>query len=163
MKLVYNYKNFIKIFKFDKKNKFVNIKNFHYIHINDAVMILCENNNKILFIKEFRVGLNKMSWGLPGGFIKKNEKPKKAAIRELFEETGIHTNNIKFFKKYIRNGNYHCGRDYIYFTKVKKNKIKLEKNVKHKWLSKIEVLDYLKKNKFETPGVIATAFYFIIR
>jgi len=81
----------------------------------------------------------------------------------LFEETGIHTNNIKFFKKYVRNGNYHCGTDYIYFTKVKKNKIKLEKNVKHKWLSKIEVLDYLKKNKFETPGVIATAFYFIIR
>ena len=119
--------------------------------------------NKILFIKEFRIGLNKMSWGLPGGFIEKNEKPKKAAIRELFEETGIYTNDIKFFKKYVRNGNYHGGTDYIYFTKVKKKKIKLEKNVKHKWLNKIEILDYLKNNKFKTPGIIATAFYFIIR
>ena len=36
-----------------------------------------------------------MSWGLPGGFIEKNETPKKAALREVREETGFKLKNVK--------------------------------------------------------------------
>jgi 8-oxo-dGTP pyrophosphatase MutT (NUDIX family) len=162
MKLVYEYKNFIKIYKFNKKNKFINVKNFHRIELNDAVMVICENDNKILFIKEYRIGLKKMSWGLPGGFIEKKESPKQAAIRELEEETGSKIKNIKFFKKYFRNGNYHCGIDYLYYAKVNTPKIKTEKMVTHKWLNVKQILEFLKGNKFETPGVISSAFYFLI-
>lgn len=163
MKLVYKFKNLIKVSKFNLKNKYVDVKDFHNIKLNDAVMILCENNNKILVLKEFRIGLNKISFGLPGGFIEKNEDPKKTAKRELFEETGIHSKNIKFFKKFVRNGNYNCGIDYIFYTKIKKDIVNLEKNVKKKWLSKKQILYFLKKNKFETPGVIAAIFYYIFK
>jgi 8-oxo-dGTP pyrophosphatase MutT (NUDIX family) len=161
MKLVYEYKNFIKIFKFNKKNKFINVKNFHRIELNDAVMVICENDNKILFIKEYRIGLKKMSWGLPGGFIEKKESPKQTAIRELKEETNIKIENIKLFKKFSRNGNYNCGIDYVFFSKVKKKNLKFEKNVKHIWLDKKNIKKYLRQNKFETPGVIAAVFYYL--
>lgn len=32
---------------------------------------------------------------IPGGHIEKNEQPKETAIRETFEETGVHINNAK--------------------------------------------------------------------
>jgi 8-oxo-dGTP pyrophosphatase MutT (NUDIX family) len=41
----------------------------------------------------------KHRWGLPKGRIDKGETPKKAAIREFREETGI---CLKPFKKYIK-------------------------------------------------------------
>ena len=75
-------------------------------------MVVCEYNNKILILKEYRIGLKKFSWGLPGGFINKNE-------------------------------------------------IKLEKNVTSKWLTRSEVKLYIKKNKFETPGVITALYYYL--
>lgn len=162
MKLVYKFQDFIKIFRFNKKNKYINVKNFHRIELNNAVMVLCENNNKILFLEEFRIGLNKKSWGLPGGFVENKENPKKAAIREIREETGLEIKNIKFFKKYFRNGNYHCGIDYLYYAKVNTQDIKTEKKVKFRWLNDKQILEFIKRNKFETPGVISSAFYFII-
>ena len=56
--------------------------------------------------------------------------------------------------------NYHCGIDHIYYSKVKSNKITLE-NVFSKWLTKSEVKQYIKKNRFETPGVISALHYFL--
>ena len=161
MKIIYKFKDLIEISKFNLKNKYVNVKNFHNIKLNDSVMVLCENNNKILFLEEFRIGLNKMSWGLPGGFVEKNEEPKNTAKRELLEETGIYSKKIRFFKKFVRNGNYNCGTDYIFYTKIKNDTVTLEKNVKKKWLNKKQILYFLKKNKFETPGVISAIFYYI--
>jgi 8-oxo-dGTP pyrophosphatase MutT (NUDIX family) len=161
MKLVYKFYDFIKIYKYNLKNKFINVKDFHYIKLNNAAMVLCENNKKILFIKEYRIGLKKMSWGLPGGFIEKNETPKKAALREVREETGFKLKNVKLFKKFCRNGNYHCGTDYVFFSRVKNKSCKFETNVKHQWLNRQEIKKYLQKNKFETPGVISAAFYYL--
>lgn len=39
---------------------------------------------KVLLVQEYGV-----YWGLPRGHIKKNELPVKAAIREIYEETGV--------------------------------------------------------------------------
>ena len=39
---------------------------------------------KVLLVQEYGV-----YWGLPRGHIKKNELPVKAAVREIYEETGV--------------------------------------------------------------------------
>lgn len=161
MKKVYKFKNFLSIYRFDFNSKFIKQKDFHKITLNDAVMVICDYKNKILILKEYRIGLKKFSWGLPGGFINKNERPSKTAIRELNEETGLKISKVKFLAKFVRNGNYHCGIDHIYYSKVKSNKITLEKNVFSKWLTKSEVKQYIKKNRFETPGVISALHYFL--
>ena len=161
MKKIYKFKNFLSIYKFDFKNKFIKQKDFHKVLLNDAVMVVCEYNNKILILKEYRIGLKKFSWGLPGGFINKNEKASKTAIREVYEETGLKTGKVKFLTKFVRNGNYNCGIDHVYYSKVRSNKIKLEKNVRSKWLTRSEVNLYIKKNRFETPGVITALYYYL--
>jgi 8-oxo-dGTP diphosphatase len=60
-------------------------------------------DNKILLIKRVRgdyVGL----WGLPGGKIEKNEHVSEAAVREIFEESGIKSefkNHLGFVSEHL--------------------------------------------------------------
>lgn len=37
-------------------------------------------------------------WGIPGGFMNRNEQPEEAVRRELREETGLELKNIKLFR-----------------------------------------------------------------
>lgn len=153
IKQVYKFKNFLQILKFEIKNKFINTKNFHKIILKNAAMVICENeHNEILLIKEYRVGLSKLSWGLPGGMLNQKESFKKAAIRELYEETGIKINNCRLILQYIRDGNYFSGKECCYYSKIKK-KILKKKNIKYKWVAKNFLIKMLKKNNFETPGI----------
>lgn len=58
------------------------------------------------------VSTNGKKFMLPGGGTKKGESQKKAASRELYEETGLKTKSIKYFfsyspktKKLVKNDN----------------------------------------------------------
>ena len=63
----------------------------HNYNFNAALCVV-RTENGILFCKREDNGL----WVLPGGGIEKDEKPEKAAIRELEEETGIIVKSVKF-------------------------------------------------------------------
>ncbi len=45
-----------------------------------------ESGGKVLIVKNW---LSRGEWSLPGGGIKAGENPRKGAVREIFEETGI--------------------------------------------------------------------------
>ena len=49
---------------------------------------------KVILIKQYRFGNQKISLEIPGGMIDKGEKPKEAAIRELKEETGFTSKEV---------------------------------------------------------------------
>ena len=46
--------------------------------------IVINPTGKVLLVQEYG-----LYWGLPRGHIKNNESPAKAAIREIYEETGV--------------------------------------------------------------------------
>ncbi|MES1154895.1 MAG: NUDIX hydrolase, partial [Pseudorhodoplanes sp.] len=50
-----------------------------------AASAACFRNGKVLIAKRFKPPL----WSLPGGRVEPGETPEQAAIRELFEETGV--------------------------------------------------------------------------
>ena len=160
MKIVYSFKNFIKIKKFTAKHKSLKIKNFHRIKIKDASMIICIKNKKILILKEFRFGLNKYTWGLPGGCVDSKERPIITARREVLEEVGIKVKKINKLYSFIRNGNYHCGKDHVFYTYLdNKINIMLEKDTKIKWIPINQIIKFIKKGEFKTLG-LNTAFMF---
>lgn len=51
--------------------------------------------DRILLIKEFRMGVNGYVWAFPAGLIDGDETPEQAARRELKEETGLNITKIK--------------------------------------------------------------------
>ena len=56
-----------------------------------GVIILPFHKNKVGLMKYYNYIHKKKIYALPGGFINKNENPKRAAQRELLEETGYKT------------------------------------------------------------------------
>lgn len=165
-KIVYNYDPFITVFKENFNNKYQLRKNFHKIKLQDAAMVILENEkNQILFLNEYRRGIKKESLGFPGGHIESGDEPLKTAKRELLEETGYIARNWKRLFKYTRHGTYHCGQDYIYTAKIDSNlpKKRNNENIKKKWLNKKDILRLLINNKFETAGIIASISFYLIK
>ena len=164
-KIVYKYDPFITVYKENFKNEHQTRINFHKIKLQNAAMVIIENEKgQILFLDEYRRGLNKKSLGFPGGHIESGQSPLKTVKRELLEETGFIANGWKPLFKYTRHGTYYCGQDYVYTAKINTNSFNSKKseNIKKKWLSKKAILRLLIENKFETAGIIASiSFYFI--
>ena len=52
-------------------------------------------DKKVILVRQFRPGPEKIVTEIPGGFIDKGESPKAAAKRELLEESG-YTGEFKF-------------------------------------------------------------------
>lgn len=51
--------------------------------------------NKIIFVRQFRKPVEEILLEIPAGKIEANENPESCALRELKEETGYSTTNIK--------------------------------------------------------------------
>ena len=162
--IVYRYDPFIKVYKENFNNKYLSRNNFHNIKIQDAAMVMLENDkNEILFLNEYRRGLKKMSLGLPGGHIEKNEKPISTIKRELLEETGHYATSWKLLLEYTMHGTYELGKDYFFTAKlVKKNTNNKSENIQKKWLNKKKMLYMLNNKKFETAGIIAAVSYYLL-
>lgn len=64
------------------------------LNANDWVVIIPEVNEKIIMVKQWRHGNQKLSIEFPGGVIDKGEDPEKAALRELEEETGYKAHKL---------------------------------------------------------------------
>jgi 8-oxo-dGTP diphosphatase len=82
------------------------------------------------------------TWTVPAGKLEKNETPKQAALRELFEETGIKLKSIQSLGSiYIRRPEL----DYVYHMfNIKLDKIPLivlskEEHQNHLWASYPEI------------------------
>ena len=56
-----------------------------------------------MLVKQFRFGIQKMSWEFSGGIVENGESPAKAAARELLEETGYSGGKPKILASYSPN------------------------------------------------------------
>jgi 8-oxo-dGTP pyrophosphatase MutT (NUDIX family) len=69
--------------------------NFFVIESPDWVNIIAfTNDEKVIFIEQFRHGTEEITLELPGGMIDQDEEPVIAAARELVEETGYEASEI---------------------------------------------------------------------
>lgn len=80
------------------------------------VLLVC--NNKFFLVKP-RGG---DYWNLPGGGINRNEKPELAAMRELYEETGLKIESIDYLLgRYTSRDEAKRDNIYVYIKKVDSN------------------------------------------
>lgn len=161
-KICYKFRDYLNIYQKEfinnkkKKDKFIQI-----IIKNGTAIIIQNKKGEILIINEFRMGLKKRTWGLPGGQIEKKTTIKKTIIREVFEETNLEIKYPKLFLKYTLHGNYFVCKEYIFFCKKFFGKVQTEKNTRHQWVNLKKLKKMLFTNKFETAGVVAVIIKYI--
>src|SRR5699024_11705908 len=65
-------------------------------HKGSVAIVAFTDDDKLLFVKQYRLAVGKTLLELPAGHIDPGEGPMDAAVRELREETGFETENMKF-------------------------------------------------------------------
>lgn len=122
-------------------------------------------DDKILLVKEFRMGTNHMIYGLPAGHIDDNESPEECAKRELFEETGLSI--VKVYDVLLPAyaapdmSDMSC---WIVFAEVEgefEDHTEEDEWIQPVFLSKEEVRELLKTERFSARAQLA-AYYFMM-
>src|SRR3989338_3844081 len=70
-------------------------KEYCVMDFGDKAGLVVMKDDSILFVRQYRLLINQLSWEIPGGKADEKETPQESAVRECFEETGIKCRNLK--------------------------------------------------------------------
>ena len=130
------------------------INDYHRIEVNNAVMLLIENEKKELLVyNEYRHGIGEVSYTFPAGGIEDGETIQKTAKREILEELGFEFKKSSLLKKYIVSSSYMFSElNFILIREIKKIAEPSNRDIENPdlvWLKKEYVIEALKNNKFK--------------
>lgn len=70
-------------------------KEYYVSDQGQRAAVVAVQNNKVLFVRQYRLLIDALSYEIPGGRVDESETPEAAAIRECLEETGVRCLNLK--------------------------------------------------------------------
>ncbi|MGM0509076.1 MAG: NUDIX hydrolase [Fusobacteriota bacterium] len=90
-----------------------------------VAIVAITDEGKVLLVSQYRTAVKKNLWEIPAGLVEDGEDPKKAAKRELEEETGYRANQIEEVAKIHTNPGILSGSILLYrasnLVKTKQN------------------------------------------
>ena len=120
-------------------------------------------DNKLIMIKQYRQGAEKLGAEFPGGCIEKNEDPREAGARELEEETGYRAQSITPLINLSPNPALMSNRNYFYVAEnvTPTGKVSLDpgENIATITRSLEEVMEMIKTGEFDHALHIAAFCY----
>jgi len=136
----------------------------NFIQFRNTVGILpLIGKDKIVLIRQFRFPINKEIWEIPAGKLDRGEKPELGAKRELEEETGYVTKELKKIGEFYLSPGYSTEYMYLFLARgLKKGEQNLDKGEKIKEVkifSKNEVLEMIKSRKIVDAKTILALFF----
>ncbi len=101
----------------------VNGQEAKYFKLNrpDYVLVVAEQEKKIVLEKNYRWAIGKEIFELPAGWIEKGETPEQAAKRELLEETGYNA-ECKLLTSLIAQPSFSDMTAHVVLAKIKDQK-----------------------------------------
>ncbi len=120
---------------------------------NWANIVVVTTDEKIVLVRQYRYPVDQTTFELPGGVIDKDEDPMQAAIREMQEETGYHSDEVEFLCKLAPNPAINNNTAYFYLAKnavpgEKKNFDAFE-DIDVLVFTKSEFIQLLRENKIQ--------------
>ncbi|USN53122.1 MAG: NUDIX hydrolase [Candidatus Nomurabacteria bacterium] len=79
-------------------------------------VVAVDKKKNVYLIEEYRIGIQKTALRLPGGKVEQGETPRHAALRELYEETGIKAKKLSLLYDYHGGGSWKWDR-FLYLAR----------------------------------------------
>ncbi len=86
------------------------------VHPGAVAVIAVNQNNKLIFVKQFRKAIEQVLLEIPAGKLESGEDPKICAIRELEEETGYRCNRIKHIMDFYSTPGFTNEKIHLYYA-----------------------------------------------
>ena len=132
--------------KFNKKKHI-----YYFFKSADYISILAVmKNKKIPIVKQFRPAIEKYVWEFPGGLVDKKLSPKKIAIEEIKEETGLTVEKIIKIKTCYSDLGRIINKIHFFYAECsnKINPVK-DKYIKVKFVNYNNLVKLIMENKFQ--------------
>jgi len=131
----------------------------------DAVSVIpFIDKENIVLVKQYRYPIKKITYELPAGKISKNEKPIECVKRELEEEAGYLSNDIKKLIFFYPSTAFSTEKLYIFTAKnLKKTKVNPDEDefIEPEIISYKEALQWIEKGKIiDAKTIIGLLLYF---
>ena len=124
--------------------------------------VLCEKEDKILLVKQFRYAYNKEIWEIPAGKINKGEEPYLTALRELEEEGGIKAESAELLYEIYPSPGYTSEKIYLYKVNdflVTKQHLDEDEFLSGKWFGKEELKNMIKGGEIKDGKTLIALLY----
>lgn len=137
-------------------------------HSPVVVIVAIDQNDNIVITDEYRAGVNKVTKGLPAGFIDKGELPYTAAIREFTEETGYQPIECVEMLKINSSEGFTDEVAHLFlirFNSSQKEKVHFDQDefLESKLINKEKVKEMLLQNEIESSQVVSALGYFFLQ
>jgi len=133
---------------------------------NWANVVPLTDDGKILLIKQFRFGTDKIELEIPGGIIEPNENPRAAALRELKEETGYSAAEIKQIGFVDANPAFMNNRCYTFLALLsEKGKVNfdLDEIIECEFATISQIKKYLKEGKITNAYCVLALMWYLFQ
>ncbi len=117
--------------------------------------LMAIRNGKVLFVRQYRLIINALSYEIPGGRIDEDETPESAAIRECFEETGIKCSNLKPLISYHPSLDIEKCYTYVFLSE-NCNELSEDDSDRRVWISLSRCIDMIFEGKIVDSLTIIT-------
>ena len=93
------------------------IRSYDLVRHNGSVTIVpLDSQGNLLFVSQYRIGLEQELLELPAGVMEDSEEPAQSAEREVREETGMAAGNLELLGDYYLAPGYSSERTYAYLA-----------------------------------------------
>lgn len=132
---------------------------------HSVAVIAVNDNNEMLLQKEYSYPPNEIMWQLPGGGMKKGEDIRKAANRELAEESGLNAKGFENIGYVYTNNRRSDEKQYIVVCRdlvLADAKNDPEEFIENFWLPIVDVKEMVRCGKFHNINLLAALnIYFL--
>lgn len=122
-----------------------------------AVAIVVFEDNKFLFVKQYRKAFEEILLEIPAGKLEEGEDHLDCAKRELEEETGYIAENMELMQVIYPTPGFCTEKIYLYnASKIKKGNVKfdVDEDLTSEWIEKEKVLGMLSRGEIKDGKTI---------